>query len=122
MGECLANIRSSFSFRGFVIRYEDAHLASPIDSVALREVLTAALITIADHAQGLSDIEVTVLDQAGVAEITLEARAGSGASVGEQNAYRLLTWDDVQSLATFHGLQFLHIQNSVVRMRIAHAS
>lgn len=122
MGECLANIRSSFSFRGFVIRYEDPHIGAPIDQVALREVLTAALITVADHARGLNEIAITVLDDAGVFEITLGARAGTGESVGELNPYRLLTWDDVQSLASFHGLQFLRQHNGFVRIRIPRAA
>ena len=121
LGECLANIRSSLSFRGFVICYEDPHSASPIDPVALREVITAALIAIADHAHGLNEIVVTVLDEHGVVEITLGTRAGTGASVGEQNAYRLLTWNDVENLASFHGMQVLRHQGAV-QIRITHVS
>lgn len=122
LGECLANIRSSFSFRGFVIHYEDPHLDAPVDLVTLREVLTAALIATADHAQGLNELAVSVSDDAGVFEITLGARVGSGESVGEQNPYRLLTWDDVQSLATFHGVQLLRLHNGFMRIRMPHAS
>ncbi|MES2584835.1 MAG: hypothetical protein V4627_19070 [Pseudomonadota bacterium] len=122
LGECLANIRSSFSFRGFVIRYEDPHITSPVSQVALREVLTAALITVADHAQGLNEIVVTVVDEAKVVDITLQVQSGTGASVGEQNAYRLLTWGDVQSLADFHALQLVHQDTGKVRIRLPHTS
>lgn len=122
LGECLANIRSSFSFRGFVIRYEDPQVGASVDLVTLREVLTAALMATADHARGLNEIAINVTDDAGVFEITLGARAGTGQSVGEQNPYRLITMDDVQSLASFHGVEFLRLSNGFVRIRIPHAA
>lgn len=119
--ECLANVRSSFSFRGFVIRYEDTQISSRVDPVALREVVIAALISVADHAQGLNEIMVAVFDDHAFVEINIGARAGTGTSVGEQNAYRLLTGEDVQSLATCHGLEFYRHDQGALRIRIPHA-
>lgn len=122
VNECLANVRSSLSFRGFVIRYDDAPANGPVSHVALREVLTAALIAITDHAQGKTDIAVKVTSEADAAIVALTVRAGPGESSAEQNAYRLMSLGDVESLASFHGLRLLHDSSGSVRIRIAHAS
>lgn len=122
IGECLSSVRSSFSFRGFVIRYEESYSDLPISQVAVREVLMAALITATDHAKGLSEIVVAVLPVSDGAEVAIQMRRGANESQGEQNAYRLLDWDDVQALANYHGLGFLHTSSGLVKIRISRAS
>ena len=120
--ECLSNVRSSFSFRGFVIRYEETALDIPVSQVAVREVLTAALIAATDHAKGLSEMRVSVLVVADTAEIAIQTHPGVHASSAEQDAYRLLEWDDVQMLAMFHGLEFSHSSDGSLKIRIARPS
>lgn len=118
VAECLSNVRSSFSFRGFAILYEEAPWDVPVSQVAVREVLTAALIAAADHAKGWSELVIGVAAGPDAAEISIATRQGSQASHGEQDAYRLLDWDDVQVLARSHGLQFLQASPELVKIRV----
>lgn len=119
VGECITNVRSSFSFRGFVVRYEDAKLDTPVSQVALREVLTAALIASTDQADGLDEIFVNVQPAAPDAiDIAIQLRKGANISSAEQGAYRVLDWDDVQTLASSHGLHFTKISDAHVCLRI----
>lgn len=119
VGECIANVRSSFSFRGFVIRYEEATLDTLVSQVALREVLTAALIAIADHADGLDEIFISVQPTvSNEMDIALQLRNGANVSSAEEGAYRVLNWDDVQTLADFHGLHFTKVSDAHVHLRI----
>lgn len=122
VGECLSNVRSSFSFRGFVIRHEATAQDLPVSQVAVREVLTAALIAATDHAQGSNEIVVSVVVASHAAEIAIHVRRGSNDSCAEQDAYRLLNWEDVQTLAAFHGLRFLNDSDGVARIGISQAS
>ena len=116
--ECIANVRSSFSFRNFLIHCEQINLETEVSQVAVREVLTAALIAVADHANGLDEIVVSVSTASNVVEIGIELRSGANTSFPEQGAYRLLGWEDVEILATYHGLKFDRISADNVQIRV----
>lgn len=118
VSECLANVRSSFSFRGFVIRYEETSLEALVSQVALREVLTATLIAVTDHAKGLGEIVISVRTVSNGMAIAIQMRSSAHESSAEQDAYRLLAWDDVQILASFHGMQFAHVSDEHVQIRV----
>ena len=119
VGECIANLRSSFSFRGFSIRYEEPSLDTVVSQIAVREVLTAALIAATDQANGLDEIVVTLLPTPGALEIAIQLRKGAKESSAEQDAYRLLDWNDVQMLAVAHGQQFSNVSDGFVKIRIS---
>ena len=119
IGECLSYLRSSLSFRGFVIRHEESKLTNPVSPIALREVLSAALLATADHAKGMNEIVVHVVAESNGVEIAIEIRPGLTASSAEHDAYRLIEWDDVQVLAASHGLDFSRLGDGLVKIRIA---
>ncbi len=121
VGECLDNVRSSFSFRGFAIHCEESRLGTQVRQVAIREVLTAALFAVADHANGLDEMIVTTTPMADAIEIVIQLRRGVNTSSAEQDAYRLIGWDDVQALADFHSLQLSRHGDELVKMRMPHS-
>ncbi len=106
VNECLANVRSSFSFRGFTMHYDESSLATAVRQVAVREVLTAALLATTDHANGLDELLVTMAPVVGGVDIAIQMRRGANVSCAEQDAYRLIEWDDVRALAAFHDVRF----------------
>ena len=118
VAECLANVRSSFSFRGFSVQCEESNLGSQVTRVAIREVLTSALLATTDHAKGLDDIRVSVKSAAPAVEITIQLRRGSNTSNAEHDAYRLIEWDEVQTLAAFHGAQISRSGDALVTIRL----
>ncbi|MES2949626.1 MAG: hypothetical protein V4858_13880 [Pseudomonadota bacterium] len=117
--QCLGNVRSNLSFRGFVIQYEEPSLDMHINQCALREVLTAALLAATDHAEGMTDISLSMLAVPNAVGITLQLQRGDGESSPQHGAYRLIGWDDVQILAELHGVDFSHRSNELVKIRIA---
>jgi len=121
ISECLANVRGSFSFRGFTLRHEESPLEVSVSRVALREVLTAALFAATDHARGLDEIAVDAKALPGGVEITLQMGRGAGESCAEQGAYRVIEWEDVHVLAASHGIGLSHRSDRLVQMRIAAA-
>ncbi len=120
VGECLGNVRSSFSFRGFTIRYEESGQGTIVSRVAVREVLSAALIAATDHAQGLNDIAVTVQSAENAVKIAIQMqmRRDAKESHPEHDAYRLIDWGDVQILADFHGTQVSRSGENLVEIRM----
>lgn len=122
VGECVSNLRSSLSFRGFVIRYEESPLTFPVGQTAVREVLTAALIASTDHANGLSELVVNVAVVSDTVEISIQTRRGDQESCGEQDAYRLIEWDDVAVLAASHRYQFLKVSNEFSKIQLSAAA
>lgn len=118
IGECLSHLRSSFALRGFSIQCEDCSLDMRVSESALREVLTAAVIAAGDEAQGRSDIVIGLQELSDAIDITLKICKGMQESVAEHDAYRLLGWEEVQSLAWAHHVGFERISSEEVRIRM----
>lgn len=119
VGECISKLRSSLSFRSFAIQYGQSSLDIPVRQVAVREVLTAALIALSDQAKGLDEIVVTLLGLPNAVEIAIQLRKGANESSAEKNAYRVLKWSDVQLLATTHGVQFCRDSDELIKICVA---
>jgi hypothetical protein len=103
--ECVALLRSSFNFRGFVLKDEVGDSAAPVARAGLRNVLPAALLALTDRAA--SPAELVLSAQLGADQVTLSValRPTEGAAGFASDApYRLLEWHEVEALARAEGI------------------
>ncbi len=115
--ECLALLKTDFGMRGFAVRNETREIGVDVSRAALRNVLTAALITASDTAPRPADLVLTaelVQGQAGLS--ILVAPADGVAGFGNAAPYRRLEWSDVGALAQAESVDLLH-QGDRVTMR-----
>ena len=119
IAQCISALHTSLGFHGFVLRDESHALTTPVRHLATREVLTAMLLTCADHADGRSEIAVRAQAVAEGVEITLALQAGANPSRADLGAYRALYWPEVEALARFHGMRIAHAATGSVVLTVA---
>ncbi len=113
--ECLALLASNFNFRGFTVAKEVPDTDFEISRVALRHLLTGALIALTDAAAGPCDVRVQAEVVSGVAEITVRVTARPAAEgLPFEPSYRQLEWADVQALAAAEGVELARNHDQVV--------
>jgi hypothetical protein len=115
--ECLALLKTDFGMRGFEVRNEAREIGVDVSRAALRNVLTAALITASDTAPRPADLVLTAELAQGQAVLSILVRSADGVA-GFVNAapYRRLEWSDVGALAQAESVDLLH-QGDRVTMR-----
>ncbi|HWI83802.1 hypothetical protein [Ramlibacter sp.] len=119
--ECLALLASNFNFRGFSVAKDVAETDFEVSRVALRHLLTAALITLTDAAAGPCEVRVKAEVAGGVAEISVRAVPKPGAEgLPFEAGYRQLEWADVQALASAEGVELVRSGEQIV-MRMPRA-
>lgn len=103
--DCLALVRSNFSFRGYALQDEVGGEPLPVDRAALRSVLPACLLALTDDVASPADIAVTatVEDGLGVVSVTVTSTQGSPGFPGDP-PYRVLAWHEVEALAAADGV------------------
>lgn len=112
--EALGMVSTELSFRGFTIINEAASVCDEVPQAILRSVFMAALLALTDAAP--SSGQVTIKAHAMNNEIVLEIEFIAVGNEGLHNslqAYRLLTWDDVQFLADAEGVNFARAHDTV---------
>lgn len=121
--ECVALLRSSFNFRGCSLANEVPETEFEVSRVALRHLVAASLLSLADAAGQPSDLVATAEISPGFAVLTIrctprppEEGAGLDAIASEPN-YRALDWADVQALALAEGIELFRTQDQIV-MRV----
>lgn len=115
--ECLALLKTDFGMRGFAVRNETREIGVDVSRAALRNVLTAALITATDTAPQPSDLVLTAELAQGQAVLSILVRPADGvAGFGDAAPYRRLEWSDVGALAQAELVDLLH-QGDRVTMR-----
>ena len=115
--ECLALLKTEFGMRGFAVRNEAREIGVDVSRAALRNVLTAALITATDTAPQPSDLVLTAELVQGQAVLSILVRPADGvAGFGNAAPYRRLEWSDVGALAQAESVDLLH-QGDRVTMR-----
>ena len=103
--------------RGFAVRNEAQEIGVDVSRAALRNVLTASLITATDTAPRPADLVLTAEISQGHAVLSILVRpAGRVASFANAAAYRSLEWSDVGALARAESVDLLH-QGDRVTMR-----
>ena len=103
--ECVALLRSSFNFRGFVLKDEVGDSPATVSRAGLRNVLPATLLALTDRAE--SPAELVLSAQLAAEQVTLSAalRPTEGAAGFAGDApYRLLEWHEVEALARADGI------------------
>ena len=121
IADALAMVSTELSFRGFTIINETAIVCDEVPQNILRSVFMAALLALTDAApaSGQVTIKAQVTNDETVLKIEFIA-AGSDSLQDNLQAYRELTWDDVQFLADAEGVNFARAHNTVtLRIRSA---
>jgi hypothetical protein len=98
--ECLGLLTTSLTFRGYSVRNEVAPVPGEIHRLAIRNVLTAALLHLTDENPSPADLVLAVEPSAAAAVLTLTLRP----SFGEQGfatelSYRRIEACDLEALA-----------------------
>ena len=121
--ECVGLLRSSFNFRGFTLANEVPETDFEVSRVALRHLVAASLLSLADAAGQPSDVVASAEISSGFAVLTIrctprppEEGDGLDAIAAEPN-YRALDWTDVQALALAEGVELFRTQDQIV-MRV----
>lgn len=115
--ECLALLKTDFNMRGFAVRNETQETGVDVSRAALRNVLTASLITATDTAPRPAELALTSELSQGHAVLSILRRSAEGvAAFGDAGPYRRLAWADVAALAQAESVE-LQQQGDRVTLR-----
>ncbi len=117
--ECLGLLAGNFNFRGFSISNEVADVDFQVSREALRNLLSAALITLTDAADPPAQVSVKAEVSAGFAVLTIRCEPGESDpdALPFAVSYRELDWSDVQALALAESVELFRTTEQIV-MRI----
>ena len=117
--ECVGLLAGNFNFRGFSIANDVADVEFEVSREALRNLLSAALITLTDAASAPAEVMITAEVTAGFAVLTVrcEAREVDPDALPFAVSYRELDWSDVQALAVAESVELFRTADQIV-MRI----
>jgi hypothetical protein len=111
VAECLAQLRSNFSFRGFTLQ-SDVAVPLAVSRAGLRSVLPACLLALTDQAGAPAEVIVAAQAGTGQATLTVTVRPTQGPAGFQGDApYRLLRWHEVQALAADEGIALTRQDN-----------
>jgi hypothetical protein len=121
--ECVALLRSSFNFRGCTLANEVQDTDFEVSRVAVRHLVAAALLSLADGAGVPSDLVATAEVSPGFAVLTIRCTPRPQEdgvvpdAIASDPGYRALDWTDVQALALAEGIELFRTQDQIV-MRV----
>jgi C4-dicarboxylate-specific signal transduction histidine kinase len=117
--ECVALLAGNFNFRGFSIANEVADVDFEVSREALRNLLSACLITLTDASQTPAEVLLTAEVSAGFAVLTVRCTPSESdpEHVPFAVTYRELDWSDVQALAVAESVELFRTADQIV-MRI----
>lgn len=103
--ECLSLLRSSFNFRGFPVSDTLGGVQAQVPRSALRHVLPAVMLALTDRAPPPADVRVSTeaLATGGAIRVEVQPKTGDPGFPGN-HPYRLLDWQEVQTLARAEGV------------------
>jgi hypothetical protein len=116
IAECVGMVVTQLSFRGFSVINGSGNIAAQLPQSALRNVLTASLISLTDAAAvpgkllisaGFAESVLSIQIELKVPEVPEPVRAV------DKPPYRLLEWRDVQALAQQESVRLAHAENRV---------
>lgn len=120
--ECVGLLAGNFNFRGFSISNEVPEVEFEVSREALRNLLSASLITLTDTATAPADVLIKAEVSAGFAIITVRCDAGDSEpdAIPFAVTYRQLDWSDVQALAVAESVELFRTAEQIV-MRMPRA-
>jgi len=112
--DCLSLLTTEFRFRGFVIVNEIADMPVEMSLMALRSVLPTALLALSDQQPGPADIVLTARLAEGGVELSMLRRPAERSTENSPSTdYRVLTWNDVETLAQAESVGFTQSADAV---------
>lgn len=120
--ECVGLLAGNFNFRGFSISNDVPDVDFEVSREALRNLLSACLITLTDAAATPAEVLVKAEVAAGFAVLTVrcETRESGPDAMAFAVTYRQLDWSDVQALAAAESVELFRTPDQIV-MRIPRA-
>ena len=120
--ECVGLLAGNFNFRGFSISNDVPQVEFEVSREALRNLLSASLITLTDMATTPAEVLIKAEVSGGFAVLTIrcEARDSDPDAVPFSVSYRQLDWSDVQALAVAESVELFRTVDQIV-MRIPRA-
>jgi hypothetical protein len=114
--ECVALLAGSLNFRGFTITNDVPAVEFEVSREALRNLLSASLITLTDAAPGPSDVLVEAEVSSGFAVVSVRSvlRECAADGLAGDLAYRQLEWSDVQALAMAESVELFRTNDQIV--------
>ena len=99
--ECVAVLRSNFSFRGFDIAHDEVEPGFPVSRAILRNHLVAAMLYLSDAAT--APCEVVISHSCTAAEVSITVRCGNTLDHAGSSPTQLqglpIKWQDVHAMA-----------------------
>ncbi|RYY96959.1 MAG: hypothetical protein EOO24_20450 [Comamonadaceae bacterium] len=112
--ECATLLRSNLSFRGFALRSEVEGLPQPVGRTAIRMLLTATLLAVADSAKAPADLVLSATADAYEAVLTIAIRPTQAEVMPAGDVpYRVLRWDEVEAMADAEDVRVRRTPESV---------
>ncbi len=107
--DCMALLRSNFSFRGFALRSEAESMDQPVGRAAGRMLLPAALLALTDPTEGPAELVIRARtgEDVVIVDITL-GRTDGEPPVSPELHYRRLQWNEVEALARSEDVELAH--------------
>jgi hypothetical protein len=103
--ECVALLRTQFSFRGITLRHDLDGWSEPVSQSALRVLVPAVLFGIADEGVAPTDLTISATRETGRLQLRMRSEAGQGSEgFAAPAGYRELGWDEVEALAVSEGV------------------
>ncbi|GAC1600037.1 MAG: hypothetical protein NVS3B2_01910 [Ramlibacter sp.] len=114
--ECIALLAGNFNFRGFSIANDVPDVDFEVSREALRNLLSASLITLTDGANGACDVVVKAEVSGAFAVVTVrcEPRQDEADPLAFGGSYRPIDWADVQALAVSESVELFRTTDQIV--------
>ncbi|MFL6694036.1 MAG: hypothetical protein ACJ8GO_13865 [Ramlibacter sp.] len=98
--DCMALLRSNFSFRGFNVRSEVESAPQPVGKSAVRMLLSGVLVVLSDDTPAPADMTLRASGDGDVVrlEVRVQRTQGDAGPMGEL-PYRPMKWAEVEALA-----------------------
>ena len=114
--ECVGLLAGNFNFRGFSISNDVPDVEFEVSREALRNLLSASLITLTDAAPAPAEVLVSAEVSAGFAVLTVrcELRESDAEALPFAVTYRELDWSDVQALAVAESVELFRTADQIV--------
>jgi hypothetical protein len=112
--ECLGMVVTQLSFKGFSVVDNTGSLAVQLPQSALRNVLTAAIITLTDTAATPGKVLIGAELKGDTVSLHIELKAPDAIEslrAADKPPYRLLEWRDVQLLAQHESVRMTREEN-----------
>lgn len=114
--ECARLLASSLNFRGFALRNAVAELPIAVSQSAVRYLLAAAILLLADGAPATGELRLQAEMMQGRGAVTLGWRPSPDADAAavHEAGQAMLRWEEVEALAALEGVELQRSPTEIV--------